>query len=365
MADGIRVGFERAHQQTKSKLLTSIKDLVRSARANLGNLGQSMAGLAGQRYAATARGGVANDTLAGLQATEDARQRGLTDTRLNNEQAAADAAVTAATAARDATQEGTQERIDAEQALTDATQRQNDAREAIIGETRQREIADLQKNIDQRATKYQTDIDNLVAQFNRGGISAADFQNQLTALIGGPAGDELGMAFGDSFNAQLNAMVEQAKAILSNANLGSVTGASGPNVENPSASAKEAWTQAIANVKSRLEQQYADAHPNAKKGAGAAWVAQRLAAWKAANRSAYAMADGGVLTRAVIAGEAGPEAFLPLSSPRAGRMLASAMAEGGGSRGPTVVNITFEGVLDAREAARAIAPQLGKIVSYT
>ena len=363
MADGIRVGFEKGHQQTKATLLSSIQDLVHSARANLGNLGQSMAGLAGQRYAATARGGVANDTLAGLQATEDARQRGLTDTRLNNEQAAADAAVTSATAARDATQEGTQARIDAEQALTDATQRQNDAREAITTETRQREIADLQKNIDERATKYQTDIDNLVAQFNRGGKSADDFQRELTALIGGPAGDDLGTAFGDSFNAQLNAMVGQAKAILSNANLGSVTGASSPNVENPSASAKEGWTQAIAKVKSRLEQQYADEHPNAKKGAGAAWVAQKLAAWKAANRSAYAMADGGVLTRAVIAGEAGPEAFLPLSSPRAGRMLASAMADAGMAGGTTVVVNVAGNEFSAADFARKLQPELARLIS--
>ena len=66
-------------------------------------------------------------------------------------------------------------------------------------------------------------------------------------------------------------------------------------------------------------------------------------------------------TRALI-GEAGREAVVPLDNPIGIRALAEAM-QMAGSRGGTVVNLTFNGVLDAREAARVIQPELNRLVS--
>jgi hypothetical protein len=47
-------------------------------------------------------------------------------------------------------------------------------------------------------------------------------------------------------------------------------------------------------------------------------------------------------------------------------MLAQAVTDAGAQgtgRGPAVINLTFNGVLDAREAARVLQPELNRIVS--
>lgn len=81
------------------------------------------------------------------------------------------------------------------------------------------------------------------------------------------------------------------------------------------------------------------------------------------------LARGGIVTGPTnaIIGEAGPEAVLPLSGNRGRMALAAAMREagGGGMGGGTVINLTFNGVLDAREAARVIQPELNRIISLT
>lgn len=77
----------------------------------------------------------------------------------------------------------------------------------------------------------------------------------------------------------------------------------------------------------------------------------------------YGLARGGLVTgpvRALI-GEAGREAVVPLDNPIGIRALADAMEIAGGRNG-TVINLTFNGVLDAREAARVLQPELNRLV---
>lgn len=84
------------------------------------------------------------------------------------------------------------------------------------------------------------------------------------------------------------------------------------------------------------------------------------------NLTTIGLATGGIVTGPTNAliGEAGPEAVLPLSGNRGRLALAAAMRDAGGAGARNVtVNVTFQGVLDAREAARRIQPEINRIVS--
>lgn len=236
--------------------------------------------------------------LAQLTADEEKRQRQITDAALDADEAAA-------------------------QLEEDADVRAS--RLAEIAEQREtnrraREIADLQASIEAKKGKYEQDIANLTASFNSGTISAEQFRTDLEALIGGPMGTELGQAFANEFNAYLASIRSQISAL---AGAGAITGEEGPAVVKP----------------------------------------KRTKPPKKRKPKTTKMATGGILRRAVLAGEAGPEAVIPLESARAGRMLATAVRQSGAPQPQaTVVNLTFNGVLDARDAARVLQPELDRLV---
>jgi len=76
----------------------------------------------------------------------------------------------------------------------------------------------------------------------------------------------------------------------------------------------------------------------------------------------YGLARGGLVTgptRALI-GEAGREAVIPLDNATGINALADAMTMAGG--GGMTVNLTFNGVLDAKDAARMLRPELDRLV---
>lgn len=86
------------------------------------------------------------------------------------------------------------------------------------------------------------------------------------------------------------------------------------------------------------------------------------------------LARGGIVTNPTTAlvGERGAEAVVPLTGNRGRQYLARVLADverdrpmATGGRGPVVINLTFNGVLDAREAARVIQPELNRIVTLT
>lgn len=74
---------------------------------------------------------------------------------------------------------------------------------------------------------------------------------------------------------------------------------------------------------------------------------------------------GGIFTGPVnsLVGEAGDEAVIPLERPSGRQALAEALEIAGGGGRSMVVNLTFNGVLDAREAARVLQPELNRLVS--
>lgn len=72
---------------------------------------------------------------------------------------------------------------------------------------------------------------------------------------------------------------------------------------------------------------------------------------------------GGIVDRATnaIIGEAGREAVVPLDNPTGINALADAMRLAGGSGGSTI-NLTFNGVMNAKDAARMLRPELDRLV---
>jgi phage-related protein len=76
------------------------------------------------------------------------------------------------------------------------------------------------------------------------------------------------------------------------------------------------------------------------------------------------LAKGGITTGSLLAniGEDGREAVIPLERASGRAALADALRMAGASSGPQVINLTFNGVLDAREAARVLEPELNRLI---
>jgi phage-related protein len=87
--------------------------------------------------------------------------------------------------------------------------------------------------------------------------------------------------------------------------------------------------------------------------------------WDSTIGKQYGLARGGLVmgpTSALI-GEAGREAVVPLDNPIGIRALGEALQlAGGGGRNGTVINLTLNGVLDAKDAARMLRPELDRLV---
>jgi len=349
IADGVAHGIKSQQQKVTKSLIGVMKNAVASAKSNLISLAGTLGGMIG-----TARTSGDSARLAGLQSGLSARQSERQHQSLIDAKAAADADVLA----KEAAVATAADPIQAQQDLTDARKAAADAAVALQDWQDQKEIDDLQTSIDTRKTKYQEDMDNLAAQFANGKISATEFQAKLTELIGGDTGDALGSAFALNFQLALTGLLEQLKEINQIAGSAGV-GPSGPNVEKP----KQTWNEAVASVRQRLESNWEAAHPDGdvNSAAAQAWVKTKLDTWKKNHAALYgvALAKGGIVDHAMHAliGEAGPEAVIPLSSGRGKDMLAKAGAGGG-----PVINLTFNGVLDAKDAARMLRPELDRLV---
>lgn len=351
LSEGTAKGIHAKGGKVKSALAyvtnAAMKAAVASAKSNAISLAGSLASMFGQMRTAGQTGQL-SEMERSLAADQNTRQKESLQRALREAKAEEAAKQAAISGAEDAAQ--------AQRDLDVATQARLDAEAQLSDFNRQQEIDNLRTTVSERQTQYETDINNLAAQFGRGEISAATFSAELDKLIGGDRGAELGSAFSLQFTLALEGLKKQLAEIQG---IGGEQGvmAAGPSVERP----KDTWAQAIENVRQNLESQYdgkSDSFKKAnKKGK---WVSGRLEAWKRANAAKYgvALAKGGIVTKATMAlmGEAGSEAVLPLEGPRAKRMLR------GSGMGGTVVNLTFNGVLDAREAARVLQPELNRLV---
>jgi len=369
IADRLTNGFIQKVTQNRTKwasgLSQTMRDAVRSARGNLSSMTSTLASMLGQIFGRTYVN-ANNKTLAQMQGAYDQMMRDRESARLDADKAEAQSEVSRLEAITDRTEEQEQE-------LRDARQRLSDSILAISDYQAQEEIRLAQVAIDEKARQYEEDIANLTARFNDGAISAQEFRDSLSALIGGATGSELGYAFASEFGAQLRVVAEQIAALVGVGGFG----VSGPTVQDPVfEQAMEQWR----NRKKQLEDALADARKDArsKDGPGGEKITpgeqNRINNAKKRlddhiKNKPKRMADGGILRNAVLAGEAGPEAVLPLGSGRARRILADALdaADGiNGNGGATVIHVTVNGnEFSASEFARKLAPELRRQVSLT
>jgi hypothetical protein len=351
LSQGIAEGIKREQAKPKAALVkvvnAAMKAAVASAKSNVVSLAGSFASMFSQASTA-GQFGTISQKESQLAADQQVRQKqALEDaiTAAQDEERAKQAAIATA-----------EDRTAAEKEYNDAVKATADARTALSDFNRQKEIDDLRAIAEADRTRNEEAVNNLAARFAAGQISAAQFSTELDALIGGEKGGALGDAFALQFSLALDAIKRQITEISKIGGADAVAG-SGAQVERP----REAWDQAVENVKRSLESQW-DGNSDAwkKNNKKVPWVTNKLNAWKRANAAKYgiALAKGGITTGPTNAliGEAGREAVIPLEGTRARRMLRST-----GIGGPSV-NLTFNGVLDAKDAARMLRPELDRLV---
>jgi hypothetical protein len=207
-------------------------------------------------------------------------------------------------------------------------------------------------------------IDDLIASFNRGEVGAKDFSTKLDAIIGANRGAELGIAFADAFTGALSALTGAATDIQD------VVTASGKPLTQPvkGTPAADAARKAHADWKADRAARLKAARdfrlkkePGEKTGritkAEQDEIDDIMRKWDKAHPEPVRMAMGGILKRQVFtAGEAGPEAVIPLGSNSAMSMLRDAIGGGGGGGAAPTYNIVINAGLgtDPDELGRTI-----------
>ena len=329
-------------------LSEGVRKSIRDARARLQQFGSELGGLIAARRSSTYVDPLTGKTPAELRAGPD---KVLRDRREDELKAARDTAATAEDrdrAQRDLDDFYTEERIDNAERAAEAA-----------------------------GANAEKSVDSLVAQFNRGTISADQFRAELSNLIGAPLGDAIGGAFGDAFSAALSNITAQVDA-LNVGRFGGERGVGDSGVVNPQDVADEEAAAAAAarrypkganlgpwQDKASRDRVFAalDAEVKARSG--------KTSTGEKANKRYFIkvkpLAQGGILRRAVLAGEAGREAVIPLDA-NAGRVaLARAMSDAGaGNMGGTTIVVNVAGnEFSAEDFARKVAPELRRQIALT
>jgi len=322
----------------KKNIATAIADAVQSARANLASLGASVGGMLG-----TLRASPLSKQSAAirkqLKMEADARDK----LRLEGAVASAETDDERVTAARDL--DIFLRNLEAER-LDDAATAAQDA--------------------------AQSQVDDLIATFNAGG-SLADLMAGLNALLSGVSGDSLGTAFALSWNNAVAGLLAQAPeiaAILGAAPLGPGApvspGAAGAEVATSERqrqydealrrwqTARDGLVSSLVTARGSRDARRKEAKKDDSPGGATITPAEQRAIDKLQDRvevlvgnqtaqlarrpkkADFGLAMGGILKKQVFtAGEAGPEAVIPLNSSRGVGMLAAALGGGQGKAGAT------------------------------
>ena len=224
----------------------------------------------------------------------------------------------------------------------------------------EQEATRLEDSVAAQQSANQRAIDDLIASFNRGTISAQDFSNRLDSIIGANRGAELGMAFADGFSGALQEVINAAKDIQS-----VVTAAGGrpitPVAGTPAADAARAahaeWKSARdARLKTARDARRTKDSDGGTKitDAEQRQIDKIMAGYDQANPEPIRMAAGGILKRQVFtAGEAGREAVIPLGSSEAIGIMRDALGGGGG-------NTTY--VLNIQAGLGTNPDELGRVI---
>jgi hypothetical protein len=328
-----------------------VRKSIRDARARLQQFGSDLGGLIASRRSSTYVDPITGQTPAAMRAAHDLVLR---NRREDDLKAARRAAGTA------------EEMTAAQQALDD-----------FYTEER---ITNAERAAEESAASAERSMNDLVAQFNRGTISADQFKTRMQELIGAPLGDELGAAFSEAFRAAIANVTAQVNALNVErfGGDGGERGVGDSGVVDPQDVVDE---EAAAAAAARRYPKGADLGPwSDKKARDRALNAlepdtkARSGPTRTGKKGSYMygirvkpLADGGILRRAILAGEAGPEAVIPLDGSRGRTVLARAMRDAGGmvSGAPTIVVNVAGNEFSAEEFARKVSPELRRLIALT
>jgi hypothetical protein len=284
----------------KNALTDSVRQAVQDARRQLQGLGSSILGLvsSGRSQMGIGGGRAPGAILADERKLEDDRYA-LEEQRLRDAKDASDATEDDKLAYRELV-------LQRERTLRD------------------RALAD-QEQTDKKS------VDNLIEQFNRGEISAQTFQTKLNEYLGADFGTELGIAFSGAFKREFQGIINLANDIFT------TVGGKQPIAADANTPVNDALKQSNqTRFEEALKDWQSDQDTLAKKRQqlkDKKITKKQLDDWIAANRPGrpkpqradYGLALGGILNKQVFtAGEAGPEAVMPLTG-RGGAMLRDAL----------------------------------------
>jgi hypothetical protein len=325
-----------------------VRKSIRDARARLQQFGSDLGGLIASRRSSTYVDPITGQTPAAMRAAHDLVLRNRREDDLKAARRAA----------------GTAEEITA-------------AQQALDDFYTEERITNAERAADEAGASAERSMNDLVTQFNRGTISADQFKTEMQKLIGAPLGDEVGAAFSAAFNAAIANVTAQVDA-LNVGRFGGERGVGDSGVVNPQATADE---EAAAAAAARRYPKGANLGPWADKQArDRAFAAldadtkARAGKTRTGKEGSYKygikvkpLADGGILRRAILAGEAGPEAVIPLDGSRGRTVLARAMRDAGGmvSGAPTIVVNVAGNEFSAEEFARKVSPELRRLIALT
>jgi len=346
LKDGFNREVRRGGSTGLSNVMTkAVKDAVQAARQGLAGAGAALGGTLATVLGATFTrpGGMAPAAIT-------AEERAIEDKRLELEEA----------------------RLKEAAASVEATEEDKLAlREFYLNKEKILRDRALSEEIDTR----QRGINDLIEKFNQGLIGAEKFATDLRALIGEDLGTELGTGFAAAFKRELDTVIGTARDIFAAVGLGEkLTGGTVTTVRD--VQKEESYRLALkkwnADRAARLKKA-TDARKADNSASGKTITADEkkeidaiMKAWDGNNpkprRTDYgltALALGGILKKQVFtAGEAGPEAVMPLTG-RGGEMLRDALGLGGGAA-TQVINLTVNAGLGTNpdELSRVIVDSI-------
>jgi hypothetical protein len=335
LLEGAKAAVRRGTPSISNTITRSVRDAIQSSRSALAGAAGSLGGLVAEIIGGTSpEAKRAREIRAQQKREADARE----EARLREAIAQAES--------------------DDERRLA-----QRDLDDFLLDQEAQR----LEESVAQQQTAAQKSIADLTESFNQGSISADQFSASLNAIIGGNRGEELGAAFAGAFNRELETILNTARDIFA------VIGTGGKL-------AAGAGTEVSDTLRSENQRRFKAAHDDWKKNKKSRnaelkdlleipenkrtnkqkdRIIRLRELLKEPKREAYGLALGGVLNKQVFtAGEAGPEAVMPLTG-RGGDMLRDAL--GLGNRGGAqVINLTVNAGLGTNpdELSRVIVDSI-------
>jgi hypothetical protein len=346
LKDGFNREVRRGGSTGLSNVMTkAVKDAVQAARQGLAGAGAALGGTLATVLGATFTrpGGMAPAAIT-------AEERAIEDKRLELEEA----------------------RLKEAAASVEATEEDKLAlREFYLNKEKILRDRALSQEIDTR----QRGINNLIESFNQGLIGATQFESQLRALIGSDLGSELGIGFAGAFERELTGILNIVKDIASIAGAPTISAAGAGDISSTlKGENQRRFSEALStwekNRKKRLDQATDFRKRKESEEGSKITDAERkeitaiMQKWDRENpkpnRAAYGLALGGILKKQVFtAGEAGPEAVMPLTG-RGGEMLRDALGlnNGGASRGDIYLTVNAGLGTNPDELSRVIVDSI-------